>query len=45
MANSSIHSGGVTEIHNVPMSVILRPIPSVLEEKKVKSLMETIKVS
>lgn len=44
MAGKSIHSAGVTEVHYVPMNVILRPIPSVLEEEKVKSLMDTIKV-
>ncbi|XP_017111674.1 putative sulfiredoxin isoform X1 [Drosophila elegans] len=41
--DTTIHSAGIAEIHNVPMSVIQRPIPSVLDEKKVESLMETIK--
>lgn len=40
----SIHSGHIEEIHNVPMSILMRPIPSVLDEQKVQSLMETIKV-
>lgn len=40
----SVHSAGIDEIHNVPMSVIHRPIPSVLDDDKVKSLMETIDV-
>lgn len=40
----SVHSAGVDEVHNVPMSVIKRPIPPVLDEKKVESLMETIQV-
>ncbi|XP_068139836.1 sulfiredoxin [Drosophila tropicalis] len=39
----TVHSAGIAEIHNVPMSVIKRPIPSVLDEKKVLSLIETIK--
>ncbi|XP_065363773.1 sulfiredoxin [Calliphora vicina] len=39
----SVHSASIYEIHEVPMSVIHRPIPSVLDEEKVKSLMETIK--
>lgn len=40
----SVHSANIDEIHMVPMSVIHRPIPSVLDEAKVKSLMDTIKV-
>ena len=41
---SSIHAGHVVDIHQVPMKVIVRPIPSILDENKVESLMETIKV-
>ncbi|XP_066500815.1 sulfiredoxin-1 [Hoplias malabaricus] len=41
--NRSIHSDNVEEVHNVPMEVIIRPIPSVLDENKVHSLMETLK--
>ncbi|XP_022043843.1 sulfiredoxin-1 [Acanthochromis polyacanthus] len=41
--NRSIHSDTVEEVHNVPMQVIIRPFPSVLDEQKVQSLMETIK--
>ena len=40
----TVHAAHITEVHNVPMSVILRPIPSVLDEKKVLSLMETLQV-
>lgn len=40
----SVHSAGVDEVHNVPMSVIKRPIPPVLDDNKVESLMETIQV-
>lgn len=43
--NRSIHSDSVEEVHNVPMNVIIRPIPSVLDELKVQSLMNTIKVT
>lgn len=43
--NRSIHSDNVEEVHNIPMDVIIRPIPPVLEEEKVQSLMDTIKVS
>ncbi|XP_076022257.1 sulfiredoxin-1 [Genypterus blacodes] len=41
--NRSIHSHSVEEVHNVPLHVITRPIPSVLDEQKVQSLMNTIK--
>ncbi|KRF82595.1 sulfiredoxin isoform X1 [Drosophila virilis] len=41
--DTSVHSAGIEEVHNVPMSVIKRPIPSVLDELKVLSLMDTIK--
>lgn len=43
--NRSIHSDSIKEVHNVPMHVIIRPIPPVLDELKVQSLMNTIKVS
>ncbi|XP_005184028.1 putative sulfiredoxin isoform X2 [Musca domestica] len=38
----SVHSANIEEIHNVPMRVIHRPIPPVLDDDKVKSLMETL---
>lgn len=41
---ASVHSNGIDEVHDVPMSVITRPISPVLDEDKVKSLMETISV-
>ncbi|XP_034490134.1 putative sulfiredoxin [Drosophila innubila] len=41
--DTTIHSAGISEVHDVPMSVIKRPIPSVLDELKVQSLMDTIK--
>lgn len=43
--NRSIHSDSLEEVHNVPMQVIIRPIPSELDELKVQSLMNTIKVT
>lgn len=43
-AERSVHSAGITEVHQVPINVIHRPIPPVLEEEKVKSLMKTIEV-
>lgn len=42
--NRSIHSSNIKEVHNVPMQVIVRPIPPVLDELKVQSLMKAIKV-
>ncbi|KAK7092544.1 hypothetical protein V1264_008275 [Littorina saxatilis] len=38
----SIHAAHISEVHNVPMRVLIRPIPSILEESKVLSLIETI---
>lgn len=40
----SVHSDGVQEVHNVPLRVIIRPIPPELDEHKVRSLMSTIQV-
>jgi len=40
----SIHSASINEIYNIPMKDISRPLQSVLDEKKVQSLMETIQV-
>ncbi|CAG03891.1 unnamed protein product, partial [Tetraodon nigroviridis] len=39
----SIHSSSIKEVYAVPMRVIVRPIPPVLDELKVQSLMKTIK--
>ncbi|XP_013185381.2 sulfiredoxin-1 [Amyelois transitella] len=39
---TSIHSAYKEEVHDVPMSVIMRPFKPELDEKKVRSLMETI---
>ncbi|XP_064616802.1 sulfiredoxin-1-like [Liolophura sinensis] len=38
----TIQAGHIAEVHNVPMRVLIRPIPSVLDEEKVRSLMNTI---
>ena len=42
---TSVHSDQIHEVHNVPMEVLIRPFPSVLDESKVNSLMDTIKVT
>jgi len=41
---SSIHSASIDEVYDVPMKEISRPLPSVLNEDKVQSLIETIQV-
>ncbi|XP_070796354.1 LOW QUALITY PROTEIN: sulfiredoxin-1-like [Pituophis catenifer annectens] len=38
----SVHSDNASEVHEVPMRVIIRPIPPVLDEGKVESLVKTI---
>ncbi|CAO2578334.1 SRXN1, partial [Lemmus lemmus] len=38
----SIHSGCIAAVHNVPISVLIRPLPSVLDPAKVQSLVDTI---
>ncbi|KAL9881111.1 sulfiredoxin isoform 3-T3 [Glossina fuscipes fuscipes] len=43
--DATVHTANIDEIHEVPINVIRRPIPSVLDEDKVKSLMETIQGS
>uniref|UniRef100_A0A8C5U1S5 Sulfiredoxin-1 n=4 Tax=Passeriformes TaxID=9126 RepID=A0A8C5U1S5_9PASS len=38
----SIHTQHISAVHNVPMRVLIRPIPAQLEPGKVQSLMETL---
>lgn len=40
---TSIHAAGIEEVHDIPMSAIIRPFPPEVDEEKVQSLMETIK--
>ncbi|XP_012535044.1 sulfiredoxin-1 [Monomorium pharaonis] len=40
---SSIHSNPRAEVHDVPMNVIIRPFPPVVNEEKVQSLMSALK--
>ncbi|XP_076090453.1 sulfiredoxin-1-like [Mytilus galloprovincialis] len=40
--DKTVHAAHIEEVHNVPLNVIIRPIPSILEEEKVDSLMHTI---
>ncbi|XP_051887278.1 sulfiredoxin-1 [Pristis pectinata] len=39
----SIHSENIPDTHYIPMRILIRPFPPVLDEDKVRSLMETIK--
>ncbi|EHH65469.1 Sulfiredoxin-1, partial [Macaca fascicularis] len=39
----SIHSGCIAAVHNVPLNVLIRPLPSVLDPAKVQSLVNTIR--
>ncbi|KAM4842495.1 sulfiredoxin-1 [Thomomys bottae] len=41
----SIHSGCIAAVHNVPLSVLIRPLPSVLDPAKVQSLVDTIRLT
>jgi hypothetical protein len=41
---SSAFARGDGEVHIVPMSIIQRPLPSELDEEKVKAFMEEMKV-
>lgn len=43
--DQTIQAGHIAEVHDVPIQVLIRPIPSVLDEEKVGSLMNTISVS
>ena len=40
----SIHSALIHEIYDVPMEDIRRPLPSILDETKVQSIMESLRV-
>ncbi|XP_043275420.1 sulfiredoxin-1 [Venturia canescens] len=39
---TSIHSSQDAEVYDVPMKVLIRPLPSEVNEEKVLSLMETL---
>ena len=42
-ANESIHAAHISEVHMVPLNVIVRPILPTIDDLKVESLMKTIK--
>ncbi|KAK7580658.1 hypothetical protein V9T40_001287 [Parthenolecanium corni] len=39
---TSIHTDGISEIHEVPLKEILRPLQSQVDEEKVQSIMKTL---
>lgn len=39
---TSIHAGIITEVHEMPMSAIIRPFQAEVDEDKVQSLMKTL---
>jgi sulfiredoxin len=39
---TSIHSGHISETYEIPIEVICRPLETVCEENKVRSLIETL---
>ncbi|XP_075227727.1 sulfiredoxin isoform X2 [Lycorma delicatula] len=39
---TSVHSDSIDEIHDIPMNVIIRPLPPMFNDEKVKSIMETL---
>ncbi|KAK9738196.1 ParB/Sulfiredoxin domain [Popillia japonica] len=39
---SSIHAGNITEVHDVPMSILIRPFQPEVDERKVESIMEVL---
>lgn len=41
----SIHSNSISEVHEMPMDVIIRPLISEVKDEKVESIMKTLEVS
>lgn len=39
----SVHSAHITEVHDIPVDVLIRPLAPVLDEAKVAGLMEALK--
>ncbi|KAK4812649.1 hypothetical protein QYF61_012159 [Mycteria americana] len=42
--DQSIHTRHISAVHDVPMRILIRPIPGELEPDKVRSLVETLQV-
>lgn len=43
-SDKSVHSASIEEIHLMPVGEIIRPIPSELNDRKVESIANTLKV-
>jgi lantibiotic modifying enzyme len=41
---TSIHAGLIEEVHDIPMTVLIRPFPLEVNEDKVQSIMKTLQV-
>ncbi|XP_076549387.1 sulfiredoxin-1-like [Osmia lignaria lignaria] len=39
---SSVHSDANADVYDIPMKVLIRPIPPIVDEKKVQSLADTL---
>lgn len=40
----TIHSAGIHEVHDIPIDVITRPIQTVIDNKRLDSMMDSLKV-
>lgn len=41
---TSIHAGLIEEVHDIPMTILIRPFPLEVDEDKVHSIMKTLQV-
>jgi uncharacterized ParB-like nuclease family protein len=41
----SIHAGLIEEVHDIPMTAVIRSFPQEVDEDKVQSIMKTLQVS
>ncbi len=42
--NKSIHSQNISEIHEIPLKYVYKPVQPMLDETKVSEMMEILKV-
>lgn len=40
----TIHSAGIHEVHDIPIDVIIRPIKTIIDNKRLDSMMDSLKV-
>lgn len=43
--DNSVHSAGIEEVHEMPIGEIIRPLMSELDDKKVDSIADALKVN